>query len=68
MYVPTFPYPRPYKIYPNWDFWFENVPSGNPASRKEFFMLWKKLCLKGCDDKKQANVSEQWRRRRGKHT
>jgi hypothetical protein len=19
-----------YKIYPNWDFWFENMPSGNP--------------------------------------
>jgi hypothetical protein len=19
------------KIYPNWDFWFENIPSGNPA-------------------------------------
>jgi hypothetical protein len=24
--------PRPSKIYPNWDFWFENKPSGNPAS------------------------------------
>jgi hypothetical protein len=22
---------RPSKIYPNWDFWFENMPSGNPA-------------------------------------
>jgi hypothetical protein len=20
---------RPYKIYPNWEFWFENKPSGN---------------------------------------
>jgi hypothetical protein len=19
------------KIYPNWDFWFENIPSGNPV-------------------------------------
>jgi hypothetical protein len=19
------------KIYPNWDFWFENIPSGNPG-------------------------------------
>jgi hypothetical protein len=19
------------KIYPNWDFWFGNIPSGNPA-------------------------------------
>jgi hypothetical protein len=23
--------PRPFKIYPNWDFWFENNPSGNPG-------------------------------------
>jgi hypothetical protein len=22
---------RPSKIYPDWDFWFENKPSGNPA-------------------------------------
>jgi hypothetical protein len=22
--------PRPFKIYQNWDFWFENKPSGNP--------------------------------------
>jgi hypothetical protein len=22
---------RPSKIYPNWDFWFENKPSGNSA-------------------------------------
>jgi hypothetical protein len=22
---------RPSKIYPNWDFWSENKPSGNPA-------------------------------------
>jgi hypothetical protein len=25
----------PYKIYPNWDFWFENKPSGNPARNRE---------------------------------
>jgi hypothetical protein len=23
------PFARPSKIYPNWDFWFENKPSGN---------------------------------------
>jgi hypothetical protein len=23
---------RPSKIYPNWDFWSENKPSGNPAT------------------------------------
>jgi hypothetical protein len=22
--------PRATKIYPKWDFWFENIPSGNP--------------------------------------
>jgi hypothetical protein len=22
---------RPSKIYPNWDFWLQNMPSGNPA-------------------------------------
>jgi hypothetical protein len=21
---------RLYRIYPNWDFWLENIPSGNP--------------------------------------
>jgi hypothetical protein len=23
---------RPTTIYPNWDFWFENKPSGNPGN------------------------------------
>jgi hypothetical protein len=22
--------PRPTKVYQNWDFWYENIPSGNP--------------------------------------
>jgi predicted metalloenzyme YecM len=30
--IPTLPIPRPSKIYPNLDFWFENMPSGNPGS------------------------------------
>jgi hypothetical protein len=25
------------KIYPTWDFWFENKPSGNPAAKAPFF-------------------------------
>jgi hypothetical protein len=25
--------PRPSKLYENWDFWFENMPSDNPATR-----------------------------------
>jgi hypothetical protein len=28
--VPTSSIARPFKIYPNWDFLFENMPSGNP--------------------------------------
>jgi hypothetical protein len=28
--IPAFSIPRPSKIYPNWDFWYENIPSGNP--------------------------------------
>jgi hypothetical protein len=31
-YINFFPiYVRPSKIYPNWDFGFENKPPGNPA-------------------------------------
>jgi hypothetical protein len=29
--VKTFSIGKPFKVYPNWDFWFENKPSGNPA-------------------------------------
>jgi hypothetical protein len=28
--IPTFSIPRPSKLYPNWDFWSKNKPSGNP--------------------------------------
>jgi hypothetical protein len=31
--VPTFTIQRPSKIYTNWDFWFENKPSGKPGWR-----------------------------------
>jgi hypothetical protein len=30
-HISTFSNPRPPIIYPNWDFWFENKSSGNPA-------------------------------------
>jgi hypothetical protein len=30
-YIPTSSITRPSKIYPKWDFWFENRPSGNPG-------------------------------------
>jgi hypothetical protein len=29
---PTLSITRPSKIYPNWDFWFENIPYGNPGA------------------------------------
>jgi hypothetical protein len=29
--IPTNSITRPSKIYPNWDFWYENIPSGNPV-------------------------------------
>jgi hypothetical protein len=31
--IPRFYNARPTKIYPNWNFWFENKPSGNPGVR-----------------------------------
>jgi hypothetical protein len=30
--IPTFSIARFSKIHPMWDFWFKNIPSGNPAS------------------------------------
>jgi hypothetical protein len=30
VHIPTYSIPRPSKIYPNRDFWFENILSGNP--------------------------------------
>jgi hypothetical protein len=37
--ITTFSIPRPPKFYPNWYFWFENKPSGNP----EFGLLRRKM-------------------------
>jgi hypothetical protein len=34
---------RPSKIYSNWDFWFENKPSGNPTYDLD---LQRKRCKK----------------------
>jgi hypothetical protein len=36
--IPTFSIPKPFKIYPNWYFWFENKPSGNPGTN-----VWHKV-------------------------
>jgi hypothetical protein len=34
--LPTSFIARLTKFYPNWDFWFENVPSGNPELHQMF--------------------------------
>jgi hypothetical protein len=34
--MPRFSVARPSKIYPNWDFWFENKPSGNPVRNSKY--------------------------------
>jgi hypothetical protein len=31
--IPTSSIARPSKIYPNFDFWFENIPSGSTVSQ-----------------------------------
>jgi hypothetical protein len=36
--IPIFSNLRPSKIYSNWDFWFENKPSGNPAAQQILVM------------------------------
>jgi hypothetical protein len=38
--MPTFLVTRLAKIYPSWDFWFENKPSGNPVG-------WQQIGLTG---------------------
>jgi hypothetical protein len=37
--ISTFSIPSPAKNYPNWDFWFGKIPSGNPGGlwRETFF-------------------------------
>jgi hypothetical protein len=36
--ISTFSNLRTSKIYPNWDFWFENKPSGSPDTDREYAM------------------------------
>jgi hypothetical protein len=57
--IPRFSIARPPKIYPNWDFWFENKPSGNPVLKK-FFFFRKKVtnALKSCWKPMMIKLSE----------
>jgi hypothetical protein len=36
--IPTSSIERPYKIYPDGNFWFENKKSGNPASKSSGYL------------------------------
>jgi hypothetical protein len=40
MYVQIFSFASPSKKYPNWDFWYENIPSGNP----DYKLRYKNRC------------------------
>jgi hypothetical protein len=31
-YTKNYPFQGPFKIYPNWNYWYENKPSGNPGT------------------------------------
>jgi hypothetical protein len=42
----TFSNLGPSKVYPNWDFWFEKKPSGNPGLSSKFELSWVVLILK----------------------
>jgi hypothetical protein len=56
-YIPTFSNPRSSKIYPNWDFWFENIPSGNPASQWNFRPILKRTKPEDCNDSSRRPAS-----------
>jgi hypothetical protein len=37
--IPTSSIARTSKIYPNWDIWFENIPSGNPDGEPHKYVI-----------------------------
>jgi hypothetical protein len=56
--MPRFSVARPSKIYPNWDFWFENKPSGNPVRNSKYKKTQKRGYKKMFDRKLQKNVRQ----------
>jgi hypothetical protein len=40
--------PMPSQIYPNFDFWYENLPSGNPERENKFAAEAMKKSIKVC--------------------
>jgi hypothetical protein len=63
--VPTSSVARSSKIHPNWDFWFENKPSGNPV-RLAFFQ--KRLFCQFANLVKRFNSVSDVHRKRGVDT
>jgi hypothetical protein len=47
---PTFSISRPFKIYSNWGFWFENRPSGKPGRAKKELKRKRRAWVKGVRD------------------
>jgi hypothetical protein len=43
--IPEFSLPMHSKIYPNWDFWYENIPSGNPGKWVENVQVFFRLSV-----------------------
>jgi hypothetical protein len=41
--IPIFSIPRPSKVYPKWDFGYENIPSGNSGQGSGISL--NKICL-----------------------
>jgi hypothetical protein len=60
--IPSFSILRPSKINPNWDFWFENKPSGNPGVDIGPKLTLKIVCRHRCCDigNKNYHVSIAW--------
>jgi hypothetical protein len=44
------------KIYPNWDFWFENTPSGNPAFKSKALPSQTEQKTKGIFNRQKAKT------------
>jgi hypothetical protein len=60
-FITTFSIPRSSKIYPNWDFWSEKKPSGNPGGAVKFIleivkkMFYAKFCGGEIGSRKMAS-------------
>jgi hypothetical protein len=61
-YINIFPiYTRPSKIFPNWDYWFENKPSGSPGRREFLFLAPPSSSSSSSSVSLKASLSNRWR-------